>query len=472
MKRAYRLTMMAAILCGGSLFCFTGCDQQEPPETIAVVASADLAGGNNGTLSLINTDLPHDDHTVIEGVKKPTHVIISPDGGAAYVCGSSEAVIAVVDIATRSVTKYDVNGNTIWDMALTKDGKRLVVGTNRGLLNYGRIIVYDTADMRVLNDFIAYENEMLPTSVYGCKLAVHPTSGYLYVISKDIFSTNIYVRAFSPEGLLVGQRIKIASQSWFGGDFDDYDIGISPDGKLLLAVSSDVFPFAIDDLTFEPHSLYGNMGLGVDNSPALKGKSTLLFTDNGKYMYVNSTGIRYFDLINDGGGSLLLSRKKIMAEEEAPVLYDIIDFIEDMVPILSTYFAGETYQKIVDMFMGENLFGVAASTVQGNTCYMLLAPVVDAATVTESGAYLLLISSYDPILGMNILSDVRLLTEYPNGISVNGKKNTLTISYSRTGLKQLEIVKKSPLGGWTFSGSEIIDLENNPRVSGIATCQP
>lgn len=464
--------LMMALLFGCAFFFCTGCDQQAGPETITVVASADLAGGGNGTISLINADLPHDDYTVLDGVKKPTHVIISPDGATAYVCGSSDATIAVVDIASRSVVKYGVNGNTIWDMALTKDGKRLVIGTNRGLLNYGRVIIYNTENMGVLNDFMAYENELIPTSVYGCKLAVHPTAGYVYVISKDLLSVNIYVRAFSPDGSMAGKRIKIASQSWFGGDFDDYDIGISPDGRLLLAISSDVFPFAIDDTTFVPFGLYGNSGIGVDNSPALKGKSTLLFSENGKYMYVNSTGIRYLDLINDGGGSLLLSRKKIMAEEENPVLYDIIDFMEDMVPILSTYFAGDTYQKIIDMFMGENLFGVAASTIQGNTCYMLLAPVVDTSTITEEGLYLLVISTYDAILGMNILSDVRLLTEYPNGISVNDKKNIMTISYSRSGLRRLEIIKKSAIGGWAFSGSEIATLENNPRVLGIATCQP
>lgn len=452
------------------LACFiTGCDQEAGPENIAVIASANLSGGDNGKIELIDTANPFVDHTVLDGVKNPTHVLTSPDGLTAYICGSSYSRIAVVDILTKTVTNYDINGNRIWDMALSKDGTKLIVGMSRGILNFSEISVYDTSDMTVLHDFSAYEDELFPTSVYGCKLAVHPTNDFVYVISKDILSLNIYVRTFSFSGGLVGTRIKIASQSWFGGDFDDYDIGISPDGKLLLAVSSDIYPFVIDDLNFELLPLYANAGIGVDNSPALKGNSTLLFSENGKYVYVNSRGIRYLNLINDGGGSLLLSRKKISAEEENPVLYDMIDFMEDLVPYLSEYLVEDTYQDIVDLFLGDTLFGIAASTIQGNTCYMLVAPVVDATAIAESGVYLLLISSYDPFLGMNVMTGVRLLTEYPNGISVNSDRDTMIISYSQSDVRKVEIIKRDSLLGWSLSGSKKVDLENNPRAMGIVT---
>ena len=452
-----------------SIWMVTGCDQPSDTEDIAVVASANLLGGDNGKIELIDTKDPSVDHTVLSGVKKPMRTLVSPDGLTAYVGGSNPPVVSVVDIPNRTAVNHGVDGNSIWDMALSADGARLVVGVNKGLLNYSQIVVYDTTDMSILHNFNAYESGLFPTSVYGCKLAVHPSADMVYVISKDLLSLNIYLRTFSFTEGLKGTRIKIASQSWLGGDFDDYDLGISPDGTLLLAVSSDVFPYVLDGETFLPTALYVNGGIGVDNSPALKGNSTLLFSENGKYIYINSSGIRYLDLINDGGGSILLSRKRIDAEDPQPVLYDMIDFIEDLVPYLSGLLGDDMYQEIMDMFLGDTLFGIAASTIQKNTCYMLVAPVVDASLIVDSGLYLLLVSSYDPILGMNVITGLRVLTEYPNGISVNKERDTMIISYSQANSKKIEIINRDDFLGWSLSGSIAEELENNPRAMGIAT---
>ena len=151
------------------------------------------------------------------------------------------------------------------------------------------------------------------------------------------------------------------------------------------------------------------------------------------------------------------------------MLYDMIDFMEDLVPYFSGLLGDDMYQEIMDMFLGDTLFGIAASTMQKNTCYMLVAPVVDASLIVDSGLYLLLVSSYDPILGMNVITGLRVLTEYPNGIAVNKDRDTMIISYSQANSKKIEIINKDDFLGWALSGSIAEELENNPRAMGIAT---
>jgi YVTN family beta-propeller protein len=62
----------------------------------------------------------------------PVGLVISSDGGTAYVTLGRAAHVAVVDVPTRKVEGYILVGKRAWGVALSRDGGKLFVANGLG----------------------------------------------------------------------------------------------------------------------------------------------------------------------------------------------------------------------------------------------------------------------------------------------------------------------------------------------------
>ncbi|MCD6571536.1 MAG: hypothetical protein J7L53_12615 [Deltaproteobacteria bacterium] len=432
-------------------------------ENVTIVATADLLG-DNGQAALINTDEPDETPIIVDIVENPSKILCSLDGTKAYVIGSADDEFSVIDLMTKTSEFVDIEEHLlqtrrIWDMGLSADGSKLIVGT-RPLLNYtSNIEIYDTASLELLGSFSISLNPLDPYR--GRKLVVDPQKEAIYVIATALLGTVAQVRAFAFDGTVLDAGKPIDSDLL---DLNNYDIAISPDGDLLLAVSTKIFPFKVTDDGLE--ALNPIAGKGEGDNYKYYGKTKILFTKNYNMIYVNSAGLYIPGLCNIGGSCVCLDKQKILNNDEDPFVFSLVDFVNDD---LIKWIVGMLDENIEDIIDPLQLYGIADSAIEGDTCYMVIASVKSMAfdlTGLQGGKYILAIYKTLPLIG-NIWIGGKVIDTYPNNIAVNPEKDSMVLSYFWK--NKIDIFERNPLLRWLLTSSTQVDLNNYPWALDMAS---
>ena len=428
-----KTVIIIALTC---LFAITGCGQYD---TTAVVATTDLLGTGNETATLVNTD----DLTAVPvnislgNMDLPNMVIVSPDSTKAYVAsahypggalGSNN--VQVIDIKTKAIINtitvaHDILSYT-YDIGLNPTGTRLYIGSWSLLRAY--IDIYDTATMELVKSFDTDQSVGLNIDPFrwAWKLAVHPTLDVVYVLAAD--GINARVRAYSTlDGTLgVGQEYPIANSGI--SNLLDYKLAISPQGDLLLALSSKTFPFAINSdgslrVLYDTNADGISEGIdwqGNDNA-TLFGKTDVLFTKTKGIIYINSAGV-HAGIFNLAGGSVCMSKDKILKENPNPYIYSLTDFVDNVLPWIVKMLG---YTIISDIIDATQLYGVSASVMVDNTCFMFIAPIVSMETQSLTIPNIMAVFN-PPIAGFTpFWVGGMTTTTYANNIAVNRMKRRI-----------------------------------------------
>ncbi len=465
-KSKFGLWMMLVCL-------LAGCDSYT---NTAVVATADLGGTSPG-ISLIDTDDPAN-LTALGCVTSPARVVIAPDSRSAYIASTYTDTVTVVDIPTRAIKASLTVGNFIWDMDISPDGTQLAVGYYNWLPAEHRITIYNTASLSEQQTF-SIKDGLLDLRV-GQNLVFAPSGAALYVLKGY---TDPVVEAYTFDGTNwseTGEQFAIAKPSFIDQLLfldpsdpllsDVYSLEISPDGSVLLAVSSRVYAFGIQG-DGSMQNLYPD-GLAVEyedttgNTFTLAGKTRVHFTTQN-LVYVNSEGL-HADLgiteINLGGGSVCLNRERLLNADPEPFAFNIVDFIEEVVPWIAEQLGYETIAEIIGT---TGLFGVSASDIEGGTCYMTLSPI--AAIDTDIADIKNTLAVFQTVFGSGqIWIGGKVLDAYVNDLAINPAKDTLIFSHFWN--QELGILHKNLLLGWLFTDDlQYVGLSNYPRAIGMAS---
>jgi hypothetical protein len=473
--------IIIALIC---LFAITGCAQHD---TTAVVVTSDLLGTGNGTATLVNTDdltaLPVS--ISLSTMDLPNMVVVSPDSTKAYVAsahypfwavGSNK--VQVIDIKTKAITKtitvdQGLILNNIFDIGLNPSGSRLYIGSWTGFKAY--IDIYDTATMESVGSFDTDEGVILPPSIdsfrFAWKLAVHPTLDVVYVLAAN--GIDARVRAYSTtDGTLIGGMEYPIANSGIA-NLLDYKLAISPEGDLLLALSSKTFPFAINEdgsLSVLYDTNADGISEGIDwqakDNASLFGKTDILFTKTKGVIYINSSGI-HIDPINLAGGSVCMSKAKILAEDANPYIYSLTDFIDDVLPWIVNMLG---YPVISDIIDPTQLYGISASAMVDNTCFMFIAPIIsiETADLTIPNIFVVFNSVFKGFTPFWVGG--MTTTTYANNLAVSPSKTTLCLTNKWA--KSMDVWSKDPILGWakmTKKGTIDFGDDTYPRTLGMAS---
>jgi hypothetical protein len=458
MKKIYLVLFM--IICLGLVAC---------GKNTAAIAISDQFG-SNGQVVLLNTNDLTQPPAVIQGIDGVApQVIVSPDGSKTYVCqapypaaGSNK--ILIIDMNTQARTEitikdYFLDSRSIFDMALNADGTKLVVGT-WSFLNGGHIEVYDTSTLDLTISFRLWTDLSDPYK-FGSKLVMDPKRNVVYaIVTKGVIGTNPQVRGYNmSDGSFFEAGKEIESDEIV--TYGNYDIAIAPQGDLLMAVSKKIFPFKVTDTGLEAvNPIEGKSG------DTFYGKTKILFSKNWGMVYVNSAGLYVPYTFNIGGSSYCLSKAKILANDPNPYVFILVDFFHDdfikwIVSLLS--------QDIENIIDPAQLYGIADSTIEGDTCYMVIASVASMAldlTGLQGGKYILAVFKTLPLIG-KVWVGGEVIDYYPNNIGVNTANDTLMLTYFWR--NKVGVYKRNPLLGWPLTSETLIDIGNFPRAVDIAT---
>jgi hypothetical protein len=439
---------------------------QDPETEIVTIATSDMMG-NNGSLVLVNADDLMQSPLTLSGINEPDEVLVTNDGTTAFVSGGEDSKICVVDLINKTtqfitLESHFLEMRRVRDMALTSDGTKLIALTYTHLTNAkSNIEIYSTETMEMISSFQIHQGL---TDVYrGFRITIDPTKDVIYMIATSI-GGHIWaqVRAYSFDGQMIGAPQKIDSDIL---DLNNYDIAVSPQGDLLLAVSKKIFPFKINNIGLE--ALNPISGSGAENETWYAGKTKILFTKDSGMIYVNSSGIRIPGVSNIGGSSVCLSKDRIMDNDQDPFVFSLVDFFNDGLINWIVDQMGEDINKVTDLLDPGQLYGIADSTIEDNTCYMVISSVTslaaDASDITD-GKYILVIFKTLPLIG-NVWVGGRILSHYPNSIAVDPGNDVLTVSYWWE--KKVGIYYRYKGLGWLLSEEEMITLDQYPHAVGI-----
>ncbi len=501
-----RVILVVLIVLGMGLM---GC-----ADDTAIVTSAN-------TVSLVGTgtENPGTETLDLGAMNSPNKLLVSPNGRKSYICrakwgesadGDTDTdVINVVDLAngviegsftTQEHLQPPDNEPTtrlIWDMQLSRDGSRLVVGTCGGNEG-GRIEVYDTTDNSLVGYYQLPYQEVGPLNTYwgyrsGYSIVLHPTKDIVYAIVSNGpqgWWADSRVSALSFEGLASGSVMtelsgfRIALSNVFF-DFGDFSIKMAPEGDLLVAVSSGIYPFKVEadgSLT----KLYGGDGRLVVENPNgddsdLLGRTDVLFTQDKQQLYVNWSGLD-LGLLRLNGGSVCLDNEKLLAGDADPFLFTWLDFFQDVIPDLVRSLLSDDFDWIADL-LDSGMYGVAVSTIVDNTVFMVIAPLVDANSILEAGGVLLVVFETN-MFGAQAFRASKILDFYPTDISVNPDNNQLILAQNGKDIDdadgdgntneiihRLMVLDKHPLG-WYWADRRFILLDNKSLALGLTTVRP
>lgn len=465
------------------LSAFAGCKTYD---STAIVVTTDSVGLNNETITLVNTDdlsvAPVD--LSLGDMDLPNTVLVSPDSTKAYVASAHYPLMAVgsdtvqiVDVKDRTISdsitvehNEFINSTYIYDMALNSDGSKLYIGS--WSVYHAFVDIYDTATLELLKSFNTDEGDYLGEDGYrwSWKLAVNPNLDVVYILAANGIEAR--VRAYSADGgLLGGTEYPI---DWCGIDnLFDYKLAVSPQGDLLLALSSKTYPFSIND-DGSLNVLYDTDSDGLSNgidwqstdAATLYGKTDILFTSTKGIIYINSAGI-HLGSLNLAGGSVCMSKEKILAQDPDPYIYSLTDFVDDLLPWIVKKLGFDTVSDIID---ATQLYGIASSTMVDNTCFMFIAPIL-----TMDGENLeipnILAVFKSVFTGKTPLWVGGMTTNtYSNKISVNPQKDTLCLANAWS--SSLDVYSKNPILGWakmTQEGTVDLGTDKYPQVMGMSS---
>lgn len=473
MRKAIHLVILV------SLVIFSGCRK----DTTAVIVTTDLAGLSNETVTLVNTD----DLSLapvslsLGNMDKPNKVLVSPDSSRAYIAsarypigGSGGENLKVIDIKTKAVIKtiarsYDGLPAQIFDMGLNGGGTRLYVGRWSALRAY--IDIYDTSTLERCGGFDLDEGLLDPYD-FCWKLAVHPTMDVVYVLAARLAGAgDPVVRAYAADGALLGATHTIA---WCGiENYNDYKLVLAPQGDLLLALSSKTYPFRVNtdgslSILYDTNADGNSDGIAWQetSTATLHGKTDVLFSQDKNTLYINSAGIHIGDL-NFAGGSVCLSKTRIIAEDPNPYIYSLTDFIDDVLPWIVKQITNEDISKIID---NTQLYGISASVMVDNTCFMFIAPILamevgDLTIPNIFAVFNSVFKDWTPLWVGGMTT-----TTYANTMAVNPDKNTLCLGNLWD--NSVDVYAKNPVFGWAMmkqKGTIALGDEVYPQAMGMAS---
>jgi hypothetical protein len=305
---------------------------------------------------------------------------------------------------------------------------------------------------------------------WAWKFAVHPTLDVIYVLAAD--GINARVRAYSTiDGtLLGGMEYPIANSGI--ANLLDYKLAISPQGDLLLALSSKTFPFAINPdgslkVLYDTNS--DGISEGIDwqanDNATLFGKTDVLFSKTNGIIYINSAGL-HIGIFNLAGGSVCMSKAKILAENANPYIYSLTDFVDDLLPWIVKQLG---YPNIADLIDPLQLYGISASVMVGNTCFMFIAPIVSIETESLTIPNIMAVfnsvfTGFTPFWVGGMVT-----TTYANNMAVNPAMTTLCLTNKWA--KSMDVWSKNPILGWAgMKKKGTIDFgeDTYPQTLGMA----
>ncbi|WP_152004389.1 hypothetical protein [Desulfoluna spongiiphila] len=439
---------LALLLCTTAVL--AGCR-----EDTAVISTTNLPlGGTEGQTLLLNTNDPDEVAPVV--IDTPGCAVVSvrsADEKKVFIAQrrTGNDVISVVDADSKTASELAIESHTlqvrhIWDMVLSGDGSKLVVGTRNSAFTSCEVEIYDTAS---LNRLASFSLKRFWADYYriGQKLAVNPVKDELYAMVKGDEIQDVRIRAVSFDGTFLGEDLTMNADHW---DYN-YGFGVSSNGKLLIGVSDKIYPFEATDEGLVPlPPIAGD----DDEEFAYHGKVKVLFAEDFSVVYITSSGVYLPGTTNLGGVCSVLNVSKILAGDPDPFIHSTVDFIYDD---FITWVAGNLSSTVGDLLDPLQLYGIADACMVGNTCYMVIASVAglgtDMADITD-GKYIL--SAFETMpLGGQVWLGGKVLTRYPSSLSVNGAGDTLVITYPWD--KAIDILKKS--GSWLTPSSTPVDLD-------------
>ncbi len=469
-----------------------GCD--EVKEDIALVATADFAGNSNEKLQFINLDTQSIERGAISlDMDKPNKVIVTQDGKKAYVASAwyplppdrwagKRLRVWEIDLENGGETLFepweagyemecdfadpaDIVDNedtflgSVFDMELSADGSKLIVGCFSVVRAY--ITIYDTATLNMI-DYIT--TDLTPQPGFGADvhrqawdLAMHPTKNIVYVLAGDGVDSSL--RAFNLDNIFNGSGINgyFRTADLLGdNDYDipysgaentqDYHLVVDPEGEMVVVLSDKIYPFRIE-ADGSLSELYGGNGVAAapeNNTSTLYGKTDVLFSASKDVIYINSAGLQFGDL-TAGGGSVCLDKGDLLNESPYPYVYTLDDFINNLGDWLLEKLLPE---EIADLLANLQLYGVSASYLKDDTCYMVISPIVSMRLVegmllpdslATDGRTVLAINQ--PIFSgtMPLLLGAKSMEIHPDLIAVNADNNSLMVaSYFEKSCKGLK----------------------------------
>lgn len=425
MKKTFlSVTLAATVLLGGCNF----------SGDIALVTTTGTTDLGIEKLEFINTDdMKKVANPETLDIDKPGVVLTTPDGSRAFVSSAEYPLppdrwfghrldvkaVNLLDQKVNKITAFDggkqmegsaYNGS-VFDMELSADGERLVVGHFSVTRSY--VSVYDTHTNKCVNYFTTDltghpdVDKVIKSDFHrgAWDLALNPNDDVVYVLASD--GVDCSLRAFDMNdrstvayrtvARLLGGREYIIP--YCGAEnYNDYKLAVDPTGELLMVLSDRLYPFRIDQEDGSLTELYPEVrddetgevvceaGLAVspdDNSMTLHGKTEILFTDDNDIfkkdiVWVNSAGIHIGEL-NLGGGSICLDRKKILEGQAYPYVCSQGDFFGTIAAWITEKLGGPDAAKIVNDLQ---FYGVSASTMSDDTCFMVLSPILTADLVS------------------------------------------------------------------------------------------
>lgn len=423
-------------------------------EDNAVISTTNMPlGGLEGRTIVINTNDPDKvDPVVIDTPGYAVTSISSLDEKKVFIAQrrTENDLITVVDSDTKIASEISIESHTaqirhIWDMALSGDGSKLIVGTRNSLFTSNWIEIYDTSSLQRLTSFIL-KRHGLDYYRIGQKLAVNPVKDEFYAMVEGDKVQPVRIRAMNFSGEFIGDDLTMNADHW---DYN-YGFGVSANGKLLIGVSDKIYPFDItEEGLMELPSIAGKDGEEFN----YYGKIKVLFSEDFGVVYITSSGVRLAGTTNLGGVYSVLNVGKILAGDPDPFIHSTVDFIYDDV---IKWVAGNLSSTVGDLLDPIQLYGIADATMVGNTIYMVIASVNglggDLVGITE-GKYIL--SAFETMpFGGQVWLGGKVLTQYPESLTVNSADDTIVVTYPWD--KRIDILKKE--GSWLTPSSTSVDL--------------
>jgi hypothetical protein len=469
-EKSLSIAQMIVFICvltfSTNVFAMGWMPDQKPETEVVTIATSNLLG-NKGEIVLINADDLNQKALTLSGINKPQKIVLTSDGTRAFVTGGEDSKFCMVDLVNKSTQMIALESHFLEirrtrDMALSADESKLIVLTYTHLTNVNsNIEIYDTNSLEMIKSFKI--NQGLTDLFRGFRITIDPKKDVIYMIATSI-GGHIFaqVRAYTFDGQLTGESHKIDSDIL---DLNNYDIAISPQGDLLMVVSNKIYPFKVNENGLEALNPIG--GSDSEQDTWYAGKTKILFTQNSGMIYVNSSGIRIPGVTNVGGSSVCLSKDSVLENDENPFVFSLVDFFNDGFINWIVDQMGDTVNDVADIIDPGQLYGIADSTIEENTCYMVISSVTslasDASKITD-GKYILVIFKTLPLVG-NVWVGGRILSHYPNSIAVDPGNDVLSISYWWE--KKVGLYYRYKGLGWLLSEEEIVSLEQYPNTIGI-----
>ena len=444
------LTAKVLLLVFLPMMLYVGCR-----EDTAVISTTDLpVGGTRGATVLINTNTPEKvAPMVLDTPGLPLVSVLSRDMKRVFIARriSGNDAVFVVDTDTKTVSEMAIESHTlqlrkIWDMVLSGDGSKLLIGTRNTLHTDCRVEIYDTASLGRKGSF-SLKRHAFDYYRIGIKLAVNPVKDELYAMVKGDEIQAVRIRALTFAGDFLGEDLTMNADHW---DYH-YGFGVSSNGELLMGVSDRIYPYKIRDgglVALPP--ITGKDGEAFNYYGEIK----VLFSEDFSVVYVTSSGAYLAGTTNLGGVCSVLNVEKIVAGDPDPFIHSTVDFIYDD---FIKWVAGNLSSTVGELLDPLQLYGIADACMVGNTCYVIIASVaglgVDMADLID-GKYIL--SAFETLpLGGQVWLGGKVLSQYPGHLTVNGANDTLMVTYPWNG--GVDIFKKS--GSWLTPTTDHVNLE-------------